>query len=746
VVMFTFVNALRDIAAGNFVSMFQLTEFFSFSTENLGSLLEGNAGAAAADAIGYLATSYITILFMMGVLAVLTLLAIVFIYRIVIIWVFVILSPAAFFLGGIKSTVPRAAGPYGQWWEKIIGAVALGPILTFFLWLAMAAAADGSIASSEGFPTDGTEDVPTFLSSALEIEPLLSLFLAAVLIMAGFQAASSSASALGGFAGKMINEGTGKAIVKNAAMLPMTAGYRAGKAGVKFGGRQVLGRTQIGQQVGQSIQRAGNALEESGVVGGRAAGRMVRGLGGKVESGSDAVVAKAREVGAEKAAGKSRRERANDMLHVGDPTDDTFLLSDRYEQEANFKDLLTDKKMRSEMRSVSEERAKTQAHGEGLTGDDFTDRVSELTEESYGEKMDQAIKWGDKNGDVLGDKKAEFTKAKAGHLRYLGEDEIDEVLSDPDFKRSSLSAEDMSDPKVLAALSGRVEREFYDKNNNLVQETLLDQVSQGKGVDSKVRDAAQGKGRSFDDLGTTGQDNSASIGQALKNGHLKVNEITVDHLSDDSGALDTAKITEIAQAMSHSGVDLGDLAGLDTAFKTAIQVELAGMAGVATGDDLVKAQQALLSADDDPDAAQRVLSLAPGAAMSGGQRDVVVKMMLEQPTQAFKLDAHISAGTGSTEMTKLVESQVNGSTADNLKNLFARSQSDPQGAALQGRIRESVLSIQTALSREVESAVADMVGGGMLDRDARKAVESTLKSKYKKFNQLERYTRPPPTP
>ncbi|MCH8049597.1 hypothetical protein IH979_02705, partial [Patescibacteria group bacterium] len=94
VVMFTFVNALRDIAAGNFIGLFQINSFMGFSPEqSFNALTQGGISAG-----GFLGSAYITLSLLLMVLGVLLIMAVVFIYRIVILWILVILSPVAFFL------------------------------------------------------------------------------------------------------------------------------------------------------------------------------------------------------------------------------------------------------------------------------------------------------------------------------------------------------------------------------------------------------------------------------------------------------------------------------------------------------------------------------------------------------------------------------------------------------------------------------------------------------------------------
>ena len=775
VIMFTFVNALRDIAAGNFVNMFRLTEFFSYSVENIENLTQGKATAVPFESIGYLATSYVTVVFLIAVLAVLCLLAVVFIYRIIIIWVLTIMSPMAFFLGGIKSTVPRAGAPYSQWWEKLVGAVALGPILTFFLWLALAAAAEGSLASTEGFPLKGTEDIPALLSEVFQIDELLSLFIALVLIMAGFQAASQSASALGGFSGKMINEGTGKALVKNAAKLPASVAYR-GARGAKAGGielaRQLEARTGVGSSIGKDIQTFGGRLEAEGGFLGRTAGRLARGAGGRLQRTADASTEAGRKAASEANDTKTRDERVNNLLDLSDDRFDAngqlrqekFLsVSDIRQVEDGYKRVLTDKDERKKMRSQLEDRAKAQAKKEGRGTDQ--DYIDQLTEEAYGKQMERAIKWSEKNKDFLADKKSEVAKAKAGNLRFLDEAEIDAIISDPDFKRGDLSREDMASSKVLRALQSKVVGTERDKFGNEIEITLLDEISRGKGVGSDVRDAAQGKGMSLEDVHKGGVDRSASFGQAFRTGSLLVENLEARHLeSRDAGGVmvkDPAKIKEMADAFAHAGVDVGDAINLPDTYKQDIRAELqSSIASATTPAEKARYQAALISMSESGDGSSVLGLTGPTGSVNAEQERVISRMLVDQPSSIHQLADQVSTGTGSTQMTRLIESNVDISTAEDIKNTFKVAKSNP---ALRRRLHESVRVIRQALDEEFDTAVQQIISeaatagrdlsngesdpvkrAAKIQSTAEKLVDSSLRSKVSRFRDLDRHTAPPP--
>ncbi|PIQ67532.1 hypothetical protein CO173_04205 [Candidatus Uhrbacteria bacterium CG_4_9_14_3_um_filter_41_35] len=267
VVMFTFVNAIRDKAAGNFINLFQLQSLFSWD-----GIYDKMASGAGLGPSAYLITSYLILMILAMVFMVLAIMATVFLYRIVILWVLVILSPIAFFMMGIKDVIPSAGGMAEKWISKFTGALMVGPILVFFLWLGLAVASQGSIATTENFPSGGNIDgASQVFSDIFQLDKMLSMIIGLILMVVGFQAASESASKLGNFAGGLINEGAGMGLLKKAAMAPalatIGAGAAAGAAGYRTG---AFVGNQLDRRLGTNSERASTQL-----------GRMV------VESGGD---------------------------------------------------------------------------------------------------------------------------------------------------------------------------------------------------------------------------------------------------------------------------------------------------------------------------------------------------------------------------------------------------------------------------------------------------------------------------
>jgi len=92
-------------------------------------------GMNIQSSIGYIAGILIAIIFVFVLALILFILAAALVYRMVAIWVLIILSPIAFFSlalpGGALSSANR------DWWGKVTKWAFFGPVLLFFLWLAL---------------------------------------------------------------------------------------------------------------------------------------------------------------------------------------------------------------------------------------------------------------------------------------------------------------------------------------------------------------------------------------------------------------------------------------------------------------------------------------------------------------------------------------------------------------------------------------------------------------------------------
>ena len=756
VVMFTFINALRDIAAGNFVNMFQLEGFLGLSSTQVEQLFETNTGL---EGFGYLATAYVSLVFLIAILGVLLLLAAVFIYRVVIIWVLTILSPMAFFLGGVSSVVPGAGGPHSQWWKMLTGAAALGPILAFFLWLALAAASQGTLAGSEGFPTQEAQDTPTLYAEVLQIEQLLSLFIAIVLIMAGFQAASSAASGMGGTAAKLINEGTGKAIVKNAARLPARGGYRA----ARFAGRQIERRTGVGARTGKRVQQAGQRLAQSplGRVGGRFVGRQLMRAGGQIEGYAGASVDQARTRAKEQVAGMTTGERVLRLQTMAAEGQEPFLMKDLGEQEALMADLVTNKGSQKALKATLKEQLQARVDSGDL---DAGQLESELASQ-YDEIMRRAISHvGDNKDDLLDDKgKTAYQKTRAGHMRTAitaqrqddgsydlpstataaeqaaqdaaraaSIDALRDIMTDPDFKVSQLSEEDVRDPLVREAMEGVVVDTYFDKDGKERKKTLAEKARATGSVSQGVKRALDGAGARF------GADAAEHIARAIENGHLKVENITAEDIADPTRRRD------VARGLALAGRSVSDV---PDALRGDIQTALTTLQATATEkpSDREKYRQALYDLAQTPDEAHDAVGFDQATGNAAGandeeraeQRRGLKQLIQTRPHQVTNLRVSINNNVTNDVRSELA-SAATPETFRELERRFQAADQESDAATrdqIQTQIRDSFETYRQAVAAELAAIPAHGGGGPDPHKDRR----NNLRKKEADIARRQRY-------
>lgn len=259
VVMFQFVNAIVAVGAGNMAQLLMLPFFGDYS--------EIAATTGPIEAWQHFGGAYLQLALMLAVLGVILIMTLVYLYRIVVLWILIIMSPLAFFAGGIKDIVGAAGGVYGDWTKRFTSALFLGPVLTFFLWLALSVSSSGTIIDKENFPTgDGTTSFGLILK-VFEMSNITSLLLGLVLLVVGMQQAGRFAGDLGGFAGQWINEGMGMNLVKRALKLPGGAGYLAGREVARQADRRVGGWMDSlpgGKHRGSVAAYMGDAMMASG--------------------------------------------------------------------------------------------------------------------------------------------------------------------------------------------------------------------------------------------------------------------------------------------------------------------------------------------------------------------------------------------------------------------------------------------------------------------------------------------------
>jgi len=239
VFMLTFINAVKDIAGGNFIQMFGLQKIMD------AKVLSGDP----IDIPTTLIAAGCGLIMMLIVLVTVFFMTIAFLYRIVLLWGLVTLAPLAWFF---KSTegILKVGGknPYSEWWTKFSCALMLGPILAFFLWLALAVA--GSGAEMSGFDVSGAPEA-SLLNKALDPGNLITFIVGISLLIMGLDAANDACASAGGTMSKLMGSASkaSKAIAGAPAAVAGTLGLAGARYGLEKGkdlakwtGRQTLGR------------------------------------------------------------------------------------------------------------------------------------------------------------------------------------------------------------------------------------------------------------------------------------------------------------------------------------------------------------------------------------------------------------------------------------------------------------------------------------------------------------------------
>ena len=128
IIMATFVKAFSD-GGGNFVNLLRVDEYVKVAknsatwTDSTNQLNLTNTVAAMIIAVLFLIIATITMLAIL----------VVFVMRVIMLWIYVILSPLAFLL----STFPGGQKYSAQYWGDFTKYLVNGPILAFFIWLSL---------------------------------------------------------------------------------------------------------------------------------------------------------------------------------------------------------------------------------------------------------------------------------------------------------------------------------------------------------------------------------------------------------------------------------------------------------------------------------------------------------------------------------------------------------------------------------------------------------------------------------
>lgn len=453
VVMLTFVNAFKDVAGGNMIDILGIQSIVTMSQNS------EDVGFLAVVGAYLLGLVYLII----AVIVVVTMLAML-VMRLVMIWVYVVLSPLAYLLAAF----PGAEKYSSEWWSEFVKNLIVGPVLAFFIWLSFAALQTGnyntqaideqankeiSYASSQQ-----GEQVPAMASEASKPGALIKFVIAIGMLIGGLTIAQK----IGGAAGSMAGKGM-SAIQKGQAMLG------GGKSIAKWAGNQLGDLRDIAsKKMGVDLNIvAGERRRREQVAYNRELrkAQIRKNTLKQSEEGKSWVGRKAALLSTGDVAWQNIMDKKFSLFRAGSPARSKQFLDKIKEQEAKKKaaeeaaqeidlksgNVVTEaehKANQAKMADLDSQKKKLVANKESLIGaDDYKDLIAK---EEMGSLTENDVK-------NLAKKKAAIKKIEETINNNEGEKEVlgrkNDVVADNDAKKSKLAAYQAQKSASSAAIS-----------------------------------------------------------------------------------------------------------------------------------------------------------------------------------------------------------------------------------------------------------------------------------------------------
>lgn len=200
VIMLTFVNAFKDMAGGNLTEMLGVTKILNFDQGSAGDVTGWTILGSIILALIFSIVSVVVVLTMLIMLAM----------RIIMIWIYIVLSPLAYLL----ASFPQGQAYSQRWWSDFSKNLIVGPILAFFIWLSFASL--GGIEGSRDInkmsrpqDSDGSDTGESYSASITEAgsqDNMTKFIISIGMLLGGLMIAQE----MGGVAGSVAGKGMAK--------------------------------------------------------------------------------------------------------------------------------------------------------------------------------------------------------------------------------------------------------------------------------------------------------------------------------------------------------------------------------------------------------------------------------------------------------------------------------------------------------------------------------------------------------
>lgn len=195
VVMLTFVNGFKELGGPNLSSMLGINEILTMrATES------SNASAAEIASLSTTVGSFIlALIYILVALVVVTTMLFVLVMRMVMLWIYIVLSPLAYLLAAF----PAGQKYSQQWWGEFSKNVIIGPVLAFFIWLSFASVSITSTGSSLLDGQDLVTNAPLVTTSkGGTADSMIKFIISIGMLVGGLMVSQQIGGAAGGIAGK----------------------------------------------------------------------------------------------------------------------------------------------------------------------------------------------------------------------------------------------------------------------------------------------------------------------------------------------------------------------------------------------------------------------------------------------------------------------------------------------------------------------------------------------------------------
>jgi hypothetical protein len=255
IIMLTFVGAFSNIGEGSMVDLLGISGWGKLH-DDLEGVKTWNVAALLVLSAIYVLISLVVVVAMLAML----------VMRMIMLWIYVVLSPLAFLL----SSFPDGAKYASQWWSEFTRNLIVGPVLAFFIWLSFTSTSSNTLTANTAATNidfkDGSSQVEQVKQNTGD---LMTKFIIGIGMLIGGMTVAQSIG--GAAASAALNKGKGFAM----AALGGATGYNFAKR--RFSNWRDESKKKVQKTSDLVYETAKGGLATLGVGAGRALTNLGRG-------------------------------------------------------------------------------------------------------------------------------------------------------------------------------------------------------------------------------------------------------------------------------------------------------------------------------------------------------------------------------------------------------------------------------------------------------------------------------------